>query len=398
MKKRRWFVALILTISMIINVTQMQADVYAAGEEPSQLYGQSVLLLDGDSGRVLFEKNGYEKRPMASTTKIMTCIVALEQAGLDEVVVVSERAAKAPDVQMNICTGEEYYLGDLLYGLMLESYNDVAMAIMDHIPDFIAKMNAKAVELGCADTHFVTPNGLDGEDDAGVHSTTARDLATIMRYCIKNQDFLTITETDSYTIDEIHGARTATAHNHNALLKNYDNVISGKTGFTGNAGYCYVGAVQEGERTFIAVTLASGWPPHKGYKWEDMRKLFDYAKINYQYHDYDLQQLLPEYIDVEGGQTAKLGEHAQIGVTLEKETLHLLTADSDIVKASLNLPEQLAAPVVAGNIAGTVGISVNDNLYETIPVTFANGVEPVDFSWCLDQIFKYFVEYEVVIP
>ena len=144
----------------------------ALGEEREpELYAQAAVLMDGDSGRILLGKNEREKRPMASTTKVMTCILALEHSRGDEVVEVSSRAAVQPDVQLNIIEGEQFYMEDLLYSLMLKSHNDTAVAIAEHIggsvEGFAKMMNDKAIELGCTDTHFVTPNGLDEEDEGG---------------------------------------------------------------------------------------------------------------------------------------------------------------------------------------------------------------------------------------
>ena len=138
-------------------------------EEPSfELYAQSAVLMDADSGRILYGKNMEETRPMASTTKIMTCILALERADLEDTVEVSAYAASMPDVQLNIRQGEQYRLGDLLYSLMLESHNDSAVAIAEHVggtvEGFADLMNEKAASLGCENTWFITPNGLDASE------------------------------------------------------------------------------------------------------------------------------------------------------------------------------------------------------------------------------------------
>ena len=129
-------------------------------EEPQGLYAMSAVLMDGDSGRVLFEKDGYIFRPNASTTKVMTCILALENSKGDEIVTASSNAAAQPDVQLNMQEGEKFYMEDLLYSLMLKSHNDTAVAIAEHIggtvENFAEMMNQKAKELGCRDTHFVT--------------------------------------------------------------------------------------------------------------------------------------------------------------------------------------------------------------------------------------------------
>lgn len=159
-----------------------------ASDEPEQLYAQSAVIMDADSGRVLFEKNGYEKKAMASTTKIITCILALENGNQGDVVEASENAARQPKVHLGVQKGEKFYLKDLLYSLMLESHNDSAVMIAEQIggtvEGFADMMNAKAKEIGCADTYFITPNGLDAVDENGKHSTTAENLARIMSYCI----------------------------------------------------------------------------------------------------------------------------------------------------------------------------------------------------------------------
>ena len=166
------------------------------------LYAKSAVLMDAENGRVLYEKNGYEHMPNASTTKIMTCILALEQGDLESEVKVSSYAASMPQVRLGMSKEDSFLLKDLLYSLMLESHNDSAAAIAEHIggsvEGFAAKMNQKARELGCKDTYFITPNGLDASDETGVHGTTAADLAVIMSYCIQNEKFLEITRTPSY--------------------------------------------------------------------------------------------------------------------------------------------------------------------------------------------------------
>ena len=215
-------------------------------KEPESLYAQSAVLMDADSGRVLFEKNGYEIMAMASTTKIMTCILALEEGNVDDVVTASTNAATQPKVHLGMKEKEQFFLRDLLYSLMLESHNDSAVAIAEHLADtvekFANKMNQKAKELGCKNTYFITPNGLDAVDEQGIHSTTAADLARIMSYCIKEspmkQEFLKITGTENHSFSNVDGSRMFNCSNHNTFLTMMDGAISGKTGFTGKAGYC----------------------------------------------------------------------------------------------------------------------------------------------------------------
>ena len=189
MKFEKLICAIAVIVALVFgNVPAVRAE----GEfDGSSLYAASACLMDGDSGRVLFGKEADTPLPMASTTKIMTCILALEMTEdpYSVIVTASDNAAAQPAVHLGVHEGQQFYLQDLLYALMLESYNDAAVMIAEAIggsvEGFAALMNEKAAEIGCADTHYVTPNGLDGADEGGSHHTTASDLALVMRYCIR---------------------------------------------------------------------------------------------------------------------------------------------------------------------------------------------------------------------
>lgn len=213
----------ILIFICAVFVTGVTAQHVKAKEFQENLYAESAVLMDADTGRVLYGKEEQKIRPMASTTKVMTCILALENAEKTEIVEVSAKAAAQPDVQLHMQEGEQYYLKDLLYSLMLKSHNDTAVAIAEHVggsvEKFAAMMNEKAIKIGCTQTHFVTPNGLDAKDDEGIHATTARDLALIMRYAIQNPDFLAIAQTTDYNFSDLSEKRTFVLHNTNALLE-----------------------------------------------------------------------------------------------------------------------------------------------------------------------------------
>lgn len=290
-----FLIGIVLLICMgsdsLMRVTVLADERETTVEEPQNLYALSACLMDADSGRVLFEKNGSEHRANASTTKIMTLILTLERGNLDDVVTVSERAARQPEVRLGMHSGEQYRLEDLCYSLMLESHNDSAVAIAEHVggsvEGFAALMNEKAQELGCEQTYFITPNGLDEVDETDFHGTSAIDLARIMSYCILRSpmrgEFLNITRTADYSFMDVAGKRSYSCHNHNAFLHMMDGALSGKTGFTGDAGYCYVGALERDGRTFVVALLGCGWPNHKTYKWKDCQKLFTYGIDNYEY-------------------------------------------------------------------------------------------------------------------
>ena len=209
-----------------------------AGEE-LQLYAQAAVLMDADSGRVLYGKNEEAKLPMASTTKIMTCILALEYGSPEQIVEVSSYAASMPKVKLYVKSGEKYYLRDLLYSLMLESHNDSAVVIAEavggSVEQFAAMMNQKARDIGCYDSYFITPNGLDAKvnETGKVHSTTAADLARIMAYCVtdspEKERFLEITRTQGYDFTDVDGTRSFHCNNHNAFLGMMQEALSGKT-------------------------------------------------------------------------------------------------------------------------------------------------------------------------
>lgn len=393
------FLIMILMIGSIVSAVHVSAEgtVEEPAEEPSGLYAISACLMDADTGRVLFEKNGNEARAMASTTKIMTLIVTLENADLDSIVTISSNAAKQPDVQLNICTGEQYYLKDLLYSLMLESHNDSAVAVAEHVggsvEGFTGLMNQKAEELGLSDTHFVTPNGLDGEDEGGIHATTAVELSKIMSYCImksaKKEDFLEITRTSSYSFCDLEGKRSFTCNNHNAFLNMMDGALSGKTGFTADAGYCYVGALERDGKTFVAALLGCGWPNNKSYKWTDTQKLMNYGIDNYEYQDIFDKERVFEPVKVINGQK----EQIEIGfdISESEKSLPFLLRKDENWQVEYRLPKTLTAPVENGRKVGEVNYYLEDELVMQYTVYSLEEAEKIDFSWCLNKLLKKYL-------
>lgn len=361
----------------------------------SQLYAQSAVLMDADSGRILFAKNGQEERAMASTTKIMTCILALENGDLSEEITVSAEAASQPAVRLGMREGQRFRLNDLLYSLMLESHNDSAVAVAEcvggTVEGFAAMMNRKAMELGCSDTYFITPNGLDAEDETGKHHTTAADLARIMKYCImdseKKDAFLEITRTESYQFSDCDGSGSYSCSNHNSFLHMMEGALSGKTGFTADAGYCYVGALRRDDRTFIVALLACGWPNNKGYKWSDTRKLMDYALENYQYREFGTEEETVSVVVENGAAGGFPGAGGvQIGASAETEPFRVLLKSGEEIDVEYDVPESVEAPVEKGQTLGTVVYSLNGGTLREYPLTADASVRKRDFSVCLSYI------------
>ncbi len=372
------------------------------GKEPLQLYSQAAVLMDADSGRVLYGKNPNDKLPMASTTKIMTCILALEYGNPEELVEASSYAASMPKVKLNVKAGEQYRLGDLLYSLMLESHNDSAVVIAEavggSVENFAAMMNQKARDIGCFDTYFITPNGLDAKvnESGKVHSTTAADLAKIMAYCLtdspEKERFLEITRTQGYDFTNAEGTRSFHCNNHNAFLGMMEEALSGKTGFTNNAGYCYVGAVESEGRIFTVALLACGWPNNRSYKWSDMKKLALYGMERYQYQDIYEEKTFAD-IPVRNGIAGKDGtpfEEAFVSVTLRKEEegLRYLLCEEDQVEVKTQVETVLDAPVAAGMQVGSVSYYLNGELVKQYAVCTDSGVEERSFLWILGYLIK----------
>lgn len=374
-------------------------DMTPAIEEPSELHALSAVLMDGDSGRVLYEKDGKTPLANASTTKVLTCIVALESSPGDDYVQVSQNAASQPEVRLGLQKGEQYYLEDLLYSLMLKSHNDTAVAIAEHcggtVEGFARMLNRKAKQIGCKDTYFITPNGLDAQDENDKHHTTAEDLALIMRYAIKNKTFLHISQTRDYTFSEITGKRTFSVHNANALLDMMDGVLAGKTGYTSQAGYCYVCAWEEEGKTFVVSLLGCGWPNHKTYKWSDTKKLLSYGAYNYDYETYWQEPHTSKILVTDGVENMQnIGEKVYLrgkcSVTSEDREKEILLKKGEAVTCKTEIPQKVSAPVLKGEKLGRIAYYLDGKLIASYPVYAERSVEKISFKWYTEKVFHDF--------
>lgn len=232
---------------------------------------QSAILVEASGGKILYEKNARVRLPMASTTKIMTAIVALENASPDMMVEVSAAAVGIEGSSVYLYAGERLTLEALLYALLLESANDaavaIAIAVAGDTESFVERMNQKASELMLYDTHFTNPHGLDHPD----HYTTAQDLSKIAAYCMHNEIFREIVSTQRMTIPLHDQEQARLLLNHNRLLRSYKGAIGLKTGFTKRSGRCLVSAARRDGIELIAVTL------NAPDDWNDHRNMLDYG-------------------------------------------------------------------------------------------------------------------------
>lgn len=399
----------------------------------ADLYSVGAVLMDAQSGRVLYGKGADLQLPMASTTKIMTCIIALEYGDLEDVVTASAYAAAQPKVKLYLSKGEQNTLEDLLYSMMLESHNDSAAAVAEHIGSlqlgwdvskeavesrtasesmqaikaFARLMNEKAREIGCQDTWFITPNGLDatetftledGSTIEKIHSTTAADLARIMSYCIlhspKAELFLKITGTYQYRFQDIDGSHSYACSNHNAFLSMMNGAISGKTGYTGNAGYCYVGALKDGDRYFVVALLNSGAYGNKERKWKDVRILMQYGLDHFQEQTIFDGALQTEDVRITEGKTDvfHFWEEAYSGTKVEgMEPVKLLLADWESYEVTWQQEHSLAAPVKAGDKVGEVNIYLENALYKQYDIILTENVDKKTIMDTIEYIIHQFL-------
>ncbi len=398
---RRW----LCTLGIVLLLMQMWTSACMADSsippKDNELYALGACMMDGDSGRVLYGKNENEELAMASTTKIMTCILIMENCDPNEVVTASQNAADQPKVHLGVRKGQRFLLEDLLFALMLESYNDAAVMLAEHLDGsveaFADRMNRKAKSLYCLHTHFVTPNGLDDTDEGGEHHTTAADLARIMLYCVKESPkaeyFMQITQTASHSFSDLDQQTSYSCSNHNQLLSMTDGVLSGKTGFTGKAGYCYVCAVRSEGRTYIVALLGCGWPNNKSYKWKDALKLLAYGKDAFSFRK-PVPLSLKDTAVVLGavypwGESTKQQEVSVKEVTGQMKGA-LMTADEK-VRAVYSYTESLSAPVQAGTQIGQISYMLDGICLGTDPVVVTQNISEVSLQWCGRTLLYHFL-------
>lgn len=355
-------------LSLIISILLILSSfAFCFGEEtlPIKIYGEAALVADLSSGEVLYTKNAYQKMYPASTTKMMTCILALENLDLNSTITVDSKASGLGGNTLNLKTGEKFLAKDLLYGTMIESANDgalaIALAIAGNEEDFAKMMNRKAEEIGCTNTNFVNPHGL--HDDK--HYTTAYDLFLIASYCMQNPTFRDIVSTVTYTIPATNmTAESRVRENTNWLLNNttntlyvngvkrlpkYDGCIGIKTGMTNKAGNCLVAAATRNNTSIIAVTLKASGPYERV---ADAISLLDLG-----FNTIKTEKPLSKGTEL-GTINVKRGSVKTVDVLLDSDVFATLRIDetADILTSEVELPEELEAPVSKGAIVGKVSV------------------------------------------
>lgn len=355
---KRW-IALCLGVALFVaSASQSQA-----AASPVELSAQSAILMTADTGTVLFEKDSREQLPMASTTKIMTALLTLEEAERlgDPVVEITEEMVAVEGSSMGLMAGDKISLSGLAAGMLLASGNDAANAaaiyLAGSLEKFVEKMNQRAMEIGMENTHFVTPSGLDGESDDGLgHYSTAYDMALLAREALNNQAFRELCSSSSYRVKFAEPVKEVAYTNHNKLLTQYEGCIGVKTGYTKQAGRCLVSAAERDGTALVAVTL------NAPDDWKDHTLLLDYGfsqMESYSLMGGDVQGRVP----VVGSEQQTISFYGQNGGTVS-----IPKGTAREVSRQVYLAPFLYAPVKIGDTVGEIRWYLNGALLGSAPI------------------------------
>lgn len=346
-----------------------------AEEAEPQINSRIALIYDRTSGKIMYEKNGNKQTPMASTTKIMTAIVVLENANLKDVVTIDSKAAGMGGSRLGLKMNDKITVNDLLYGLMLRSGNDAAVALANYvggsIEGFAEMMNAKAKEMGLTNSHFVVPHGLDNEG----HYTTAYELAKMADYALQIEKFKEIVSTYSTTIT-INGYPKA-INNTNKLLGSVAGVYGVKTGFTNGAGRCLVAACERDNLDIITVIIGADT---NNQRTEDSKELIEYA-----YKEFEVVGI-KEILEMQWEQWKAINQgriYVEKGVKnnvellleeLPYENMAITKTEVDKIEIEVNSIFYLEAPVQQNKIIGNVKVMVNGETVDVLDIMVKNEV------------------------
>ena len=331
------------------------------------LSAQSAVLIDARDGRVLYEKDADTPRPMASTTKIMTAVVALESCDVNEIIEIADEAVGVEGSSIYLQKGERMTLLELLYALLLQSANDAAVAIAvgvgGCVGNFADMMNEKAMSLGLTSTHFENPNGLDADG----HVTTARELALLTAYALKNPTFAEIVATYKRKISGPDGTVRLVV-NHNKLLNMYDGCVGVKTGFTKKSGRCLVSAACRESLTLVSVTLSApdDWRDHT-------------AMLNYGYENYCCEILCDEGGFIEALPVVGGVQDSLLCANCDYIAATLLRDHGEIT-VDVQLPQMIYAPVSAGDIVGHVTYKCDGKVIGETDIKAAYNIEQIRYK------------------
>ena len=355
-----------------VNINDSQITSTSDGQPP-RIAASSAIVMDFASGRILYEKNAYVRRSIASTTKIMTAIVAIENGNFEDDVVISKRSAAIGGSTVGLKQGRTYKLKDLMYAMMLRSGNDAAIAIAEHIGGsveaFAQMMNRKAAEIGALNTNFVTPHGLDDPQ----HYSTAYDLALITQYALKNPIFAEIVATKSSTFEG------RGINNTNEMLSLYPGTDGVKTGYTGQAGRCLVTSVSQNGNRYISVVLNCASRTQRA---ANSKSILDYSFANYKNYDYLFEGQQVAELKLHKGIKGKLNVYA--GSTI---TLPLKEDERERIKVNVDIPNTVEAPIRADSKVGSIKYELDGQILAKSDIFAKDNINRKDFYFYFRKIF-----------
>lgn len=339
---------IIITILVLVMILVSNKNIITTNACEISTSAKAMVVLEGNTNEVLYENNKDTRLPMASTTKIITAILAIENCdNLDEKIDISEKAIGIEGTSIYLKSGESLTMRELLYGLILASGNDCAVAIaefFDGQDNFIKMMNDFALSLGLENTHFDNPHGLDSD----THYTSAYDLAVMTSYALKNPTFKEIVSTERMVIDKTDNYQARYLKHKNKLLFTDDNCVGVKTGFTDNAGRCLVHAHEENGMQIIAVVL--NCQP----MFEECDRLTKLAMDNFEMHEFVKPYNFVSNIDIEDGEKEEIGV-----ITIDGYSKAILKEELDKYEVKYILPENMVAPIELNQKVGEVQVLYN---------------------------------------
>lgn len=394
----------ILTVWLILGAMIFSSLCVYAENKP-EITSEAAILIDFKSGDVLFEKKADEKNYPASTTKIMTAILAIENLDYGEVLTASETAVDIDrdGSNMGILAGETFTAEQLLYGLMVHSANDaanvLAEAVAGSISDFVIMMNAKAKELGMTNTNYVNPHGYHHED----HYMSAKDLATLSMYAMKNEKFRVIASTPTYEIPPTEKYDEVRHLSSNNMLINpmkgrkylYSPAKGIKTGHTGDAGYCLSSFAEKDGASYICVTMKAPIDENDNHSFKDTINIFEYG-----FNNYKMKSIsdVGEILATSPVKWAKGGKHAVLTTNTAFEVLLPVSFKEADLTTNITLTEKVAAPVKQGDVLGSIEYIYNEKSLGVIDLVATEDIKRSFVKMIFGSIFDFIFSIWVMGP
>lgn len=361
----------------------------------SDINSRAYVVIDRNSNQVLVGKNENQKRKMASTTKIMTATIIIENCNLSDVVEISKKTANTGGSRLGLKYQDKISVKDLLYGLMLCSGNDCAVALAEHcagsVEAFAEKMNQKAIELNLSNSHFVTPHGLDSDE----HYTTAYELALLTNYALQNKTFAQIVNTTNYTVT-INGYGKS-IHNTNELLGSLDGVYGVKTGFTNGANRCLVTSCKRNNMDIICVVLGADT---KNFRTKDSIKLIEYCYKNFEV--IDLEEIVNTSFNEWKTENIKnisveksFDPIPEIEIAnLKFSTVPIEKSLVDSITCKISCDFNLIAPISKDTVIGNIEVRTDKNIVTSCDIVVKNEISK---NSVLNYLNYFFENYQDII-